>query len=401
MRTTFRIATLFVLGACVKRPMDEPRAAAPDEVARALAAALLDGGASLEDPATCAGCHSTVAAEFQQSMHARAHHTTDPVYAALRSFRLAREGTSLGIQCAQCHSPEDTANEVSEVGRRGVTCTTCHQFNSVHAGQGLRGAQALERGPRGMLRGASQLDAGASPIHATGPALPALADGTTVCLACHGEETNRDGVSSCATGVENARAKDRATCTSCHMVELDGPSGPASARHAHRSHSFSGLHRLWDIADAAPLARGARLSGRFEGVDFIATLDNGSGHSFPTGFPARMAVVVMRGLDAHGDEVWRNVTSEPLKEHPASVLNKVYLDGDGGVTLAPYGVRLARDNRLRPDEHREIVVAVPRAVVSVELSLRFWLVAPPAASKLGLTGPETKPRDVARISVSR
>jgi hypothetical protein len=185
------------------------------------------------------------------------------------------------------------------------------------------------------------------------------------------------------------------------MPRVDGPSGPVSARKTHHSHAFAGPHRAWGDADTSLLASAVKLGGRFEGERFVATLENASGHSFPTGFPARLAVLVMRGLDASGAEVWKNVKGDPMKDHPDAVLNKLYVDAEGAPTLAPYGVKLARDSRLTPGERRTITVAVPSTVSTVELTLRFWLVAPMAATRIGVKGPEATPRDVVVLKVAR
>jgi hypothetical protein len=69
-----------------------------------------------------------------------------------------------------------------------------------------------------------------------------------------------------------------------------------------------------------------------------ALLDSGT----PSMDDPATCAVPQQGLDATGAEIWRNVKGEP----PDAVLNKVYLDADGGMTLAPYGVKISRDSRL-------------------------------------------------------
>ena len=91
-----------------------------------------------------------------------------------------------------------------------------------------------------------------------------------------------------------------------------------------------------------------------------------------------------------------------MKEHPEAVFNKVYVDADGGTVLAPYGVRLARDTRLGPQETRQLTVDVPKQVATVEASVKFWLVAPPAASVLGVSElAEAKPVELLRTVIKR
>lgn len=355
---------------------------------------------NLDDPQTCVSCHPAIVAEWQESMHSRAHHDLDPLYGAMRTFRMAKEGPALAQKCANCHDPRDVAAPDSPAGRSGVSCATCHDLAAVHADK--RGAEALVRTPGGGFRGVHDLLPGASPVHATGPAQPALVDGRTVCLACHAQESNKAGLTTCETGLEMDKAHDARSCTSCHMPEIQAPNGPVSTRPTHRSHAFLGPHRAYLQKDAGILREAVTLAGRIDGERAVFTLENKSAHAFPTGFPARMAALVVRGLDASGAEVFRNIKEEPMKDHPEAVLNKVFHDAEGKPTLAAYGVKLARDSRLGPAEKREIAVPLPAGVVKVEATLKLWLIAGQAAKTLGVTGlPEAKPVDVVTVSAAR
>lgn len=384
-----------------ERAPDRTSAIGPEQaLARTLADSLRDAGAKPDDPATCAVCHAAIAAEFEESLHRHAHHDRDPVYGALRAFRIGKEGPSVPGRCASCHSPRDVDAPDSEVARTGVSCVTCHALDGVILDGGVHGERAFVRSSPLLMRSGFDVDAGSSPLHETGPGVAALADGSGVCLTCHAEDRNAAGVVTCATGVELSEAKDTRSCVSCHLPPAAGPSGPVSTRSAHADHRFLGPHRAW-AGDPSFFQSALKLGGRFEGARFVATVENTSGHSFPTGFPARLAVLVLRGVDASGAEVWRNVSGDPMKEHPEAVWNKVYAGADGGQTLAPYGVRIVRDARLKPSERREVAVEVPASVTAVEATVRFWLVAPMAAKAIGLGGPEAKPKDVLSARFTR
>lgn len=378
---------------------------APNPVALGLAAALADAGVtvSADAPETCATCHPAVYAEWTESMHSRAHHDADPVYGAMRAFRMEKQGAAVAERCSLCHNPRDVAAPESAEAKTGVSCGTCHEFAATHPVDAERvGANALVRGPPNLMRGPHDVADGTSPVHANGPAQPALVDGVTVCRACHEREVNPAGVETCTTGEEFTAAKTTDTCVSCHMPEVPAPSGPVTARPTHRSHAFLGPHRAWLQGDARLLNGAVALSGRFEGRRFVATLANQSAHGFPSGFPGRMAVLVLRGLDAKGAEVWRNFKADVMAEHPQAAFNKGYVGADGKPSLAPFAVKLVRDNRLKPGETREVAVEVPAQVARVELALKFFLVAPPPAKALGLTeASEAKPKDVATASVAR
>jgi hypothetical protein len=397
---TWAALVALLAGGCKKEPArggeGDPagaieRGGAPD----GSAAAPLD----LEDPQVCAACHAAIVSEYADSMHAQAHHERDPIYRAMRSLRIAREGDTIAQDCARCHSPRAVSAPDSELARAGVSCTTCHNLEAVVLTADARGVEALRAAPPGVLRGPHDVAAGKAVVHGTGPAQPALVDGTTVCLACHGEERNRQGVATCSTGVEHDG--DERSCTSCHMPEVAGPNGAAGARPTHRSHRFLGPHQVWQSGDLSLFTDRLVVRGRFDGERFAAVIENRAAHSFPTGFPARLAVLAMTGFDRDGRQVWSNVGADPMADHPDAVFGKGYLDAEGKPALAPYAVRLARDHRVGRDETRELGIEVPRAVVRVELALRLWLVAPPAAAKLGLSGQLTEPRVVAGASVTR
>jgi Cytochrome c554 and c-prime len=377
--------SLLLVAACGSTA--EPKSApVPPNLLRAqtLAVELTKAGraVSLDDPATCAPCHGELVREWDESMHSRAFHERDPLYGAMRSLRLGREGPELAERCASCHHPRSLGAGMASVASTGVSCATCHNVDGVDLGPGQKGHTALVPGAPAVLRGPHDLTPGSSPVHGTGPKLAALADGRSLCLACHAEEKNKAGVPTCTTGVE--MADDPRSCVSCHMPEAATPSGLASPRATHRSHAFVGPHRAFLQDDPALLEAAVRVAVRFEGESALVELENRSAHGFPSGFPARMAVLVLRGLDAQGREVYRNFEKDPMAEHPEAVLNKVYRDADDQPVLAPYAVRLARDSRLKAGETRTLRVAVPSTVDRLEATLRFWLVAPPAARALGL-----------------
>lgn len=368
-----------------------------NEVAAALAPGLtLDPN----DAATCEPCHAAVVGEWRESLHARAHHSKDPLYAAVRTARLEKQGPHIPNACAQCHSTRDPVDHESTAAQAGVTCATCHQLDGVRSGQ--KGLAALQVGAEKRFRGPHDVADGTAPLHASGPALEVLRDGTTLCLACHGEEQNPAGVPTCTTGPEYVASKETKSCTSCHMKEAPGASGAVvTTRTTHRSHHFAGPHQQQRLATPGMLEEAVGLTGRFEGEKVIAKLENRSAHGFPTGFPARMALLEVRALDASGRELARNITADPMKEHPEAVFNRGYVDAEGKPSLAPFAAKQVRDNRLKPAETREVSFAVPAQTAKAELRIKFFLLAPFAARQLNYTGPETKPVVLAPVLVVR
>ncbi len=360
-------------------------------------ASLLDGS----DPKTCEPCHAAVVAEWRESLHSRAHHSADPIYGALRALRTEKQGPEIPGKCARCHNPRDVAQHESDAAKLGVSCATCHQLEGVHLEDGKKGVAALDAGPIGRFRGPHDIADGASPAHSTGPALAALTDGKTLCLACHGEEKNAAGLATCSTGTEHVASGETKGCTSCHMDEVQGPSGSVSTRPTHRSHRFRGPHLASREQQPGIVAEAVALSGAFDKDRLVVKLANRSGHAFPTGFPGRMALLEVRAFDAAGKQVYVNVTSEPMKEHPQAVFNMGFADAEGKPALAPFATQLVRDNRLKPGETRELPVEVPKDAKKAELRLKLFLVPPPLAKALSYTGPETAPIVLAPVVVTR
>jgi hypothetical protein len=395
------LSALAVLGGCQKKSSPEPARDAVLPPASSASAQAAQGAIDPDQPATCAPCHGAVVEEFRESLHSRAHHANDPLYGALRALRIEKQGPHIPGACANCHNPRDTVDHESLAAKAGVTCATCHQIEGVHTGEGRKGIQALQVGPPRRFRGVHDLPEGASPVHGTGPAVPAIQDGVTLCLSCHGEEKNAAGVVTCSTGTEFAEARGSSTCVGCHMKETPGPSGAVVTRSSHRSHLFAGPHLQHRSTGPGMIEEALAISGRIEGEKLIARLENRSGHSFPTGFPGRMALLEIRALDASGKELARNISSDPMKDHPEAVFNRGYVDADNKPVLAPFAARMVRDNRLKPAETREILFAIPPGTVHAELRLKFFLIAPPAARMLGYQGPETRPIILPPVRISR
>lgn len=405
-RTLCLLVSITALAGCAKDRAAAPAREAPAkpppvEVNKVAAALAKDLTLDPDDALTCAPCHGAVVSEWQESLHARSHHGADPLYGALRALRLEKQGPHIPAGCARCHNPRDVNDHESKAAKAGVTCATCHQLDGVKHGGDLKGVQALEVGPEKRFRGPRDIPDGTAPLHATGPALPEIADGKTLCLACHAEEKNPHGVPTCTTGPEYAEGKETRSCAECHMPTVEGPSGAVTERKTHRSHGFFGPHQAQRRGEPGLMEKAVALQGRFEGGKLVVRVENLSAHAFPTGFPARMAVIDVRALDAAGKEVFKNITADPMKEHPEAVLNKGYADAEGKPALAAFATRLTRDNRLKPGEVRELTVAVPATAVRAELAVRFFLSPPPMLKQINYQGPDLKPLVIVKATAAK
>lgn len=245
------------------------------------------------------------------------------------------------------------------------------------------------------MRGANDVVAGATHAHGTGRAHPALADGTSVCMTCHAALDSPTGLSMCATGAEHSALEGDAqqSCGSCHMPRVAGAPTLHSPKQDHASHAFFGPHRAWYQDDPAFVATAIDLTATHAGGRLRVEVANKSGHSFPTGFPGRMAIITCVGRDGTGAEIWN---CEPR------MLGKVYVDADGKPTLAPYAEKLASDTRIGPGGTDAFEVDTPTEVADVDVIVALRLVPPPLAEKLSLAdAPEGAAKPIARVTAKR
>ena len=340
----------------------------------------------INNPESCRACHAPIVEEWEQSMHSRAHYDKDPIFANMRDLRVKRQGEIIVPKCRNCHNPRDTKDESTPAAKAGVSCAACHNAAHVEQSDMAKGAKLISYDESGVLLGARNIAPDASPAHPTGPAAPHLSDGSSICLACHSNTANPAGVPACTTGSEiSSGSHAEASCASCHMPKVKGSSGPYSDRAEHASHTFPGPHRAYYQADTSLLEQAVDLSLSWQGDELIATATNKSGHSFPSGFPGRMAMVKVRGFDAAGAEVWTNIKDNPPAEDPSAVFFKIYIDEEGKPTMPPFAKELKSDTRLSPDEIRTLRWTPPQSVKRAEAIVVYRLMPPKVAKALGLT----------------
>jgi hypothetical protein len=351
------LVVLFALAACKQ---SEPKAPQVDV-------------AALKDPNNCRPCHAAVVDEWQASLHAGAHE--DPIFVGVRTLRSKKE-QDLETKCAVCHAPVAATS--------GVTCFACHATAEVHADRG-RGKKALTWSSDGRLYGPSDLPAKKTPVHGTGAAPAHLKDGATLCLACHGDLANADGVPLCQTATEWEAAKSGKSCVDCHMPPAKGPASVATAKTEHTSHRFAGPRGLWTTEGAIAERKLVSVSGAIVDGQLEVRVENRTGHAFPSGFPGRMAKVVATSGD-YAQEV---------------LLAKRHEDADGKPTIAAYAKKITADTRLLPNETRVVKWPAPEGDAPIEVKVVLRLLPPPLAEKIGVDGPLAAPRVVAKTTVTR
>lgn len=384
------LLTALLLAACSGREESVEEQPEPEPVEPSFA---------VDDPDVCAPCHSAVVQEWRASMHARAHQERDPIFAGMRSFRIRREGDRIAARCAQCHSPRSPNDPESEVAQTGVSCASCHMLEGVRLGQGRRGAASLAWSD-GVMRGPHDIAEDAPAPHGVGDSAPWLTNGETLCLACHGEMANAEGVPTCTTGSEYEAGEGDETCTSCHMPEVEGASGSVSSRENHRSHAFLGPHSLFTDPPGDFMAGAIELTGELDRRTLRATVVNRARHAVPSGFPGRVVMVRATAYDRRDRIVFRSFTDDPMAQDPDAVFNRTYVDDEDHPAMPPYAARLARDNRLEPDETRTLEWTVPRGTVRAHIEILYRLIPPPLATLFELgNSPEAQGRRVTILEV--
>lgn len=350
------------------------------------------------DPNSCKSCHGSIFEEWSGSMHALAHQSKDPIFAGLRKIRLKKEGEGIAKACANCHYPRAKDFE-GPIATAGLGCTSCHSIKTLHPAPKMGGAAAEFYADNTLLGPHDTKD---NPAHKGGPAPSFMTDSQPLCLSCHGEVKNKAKLSACSTGPEHAATEGAKSCVSCHMPQVEGPGVFSSARKTHASHKLFGPRAAWADKSYAMADRGLKLSMTLKRRNLKVSLQNTSGHAFPTGFPGRMVILKLVGLDRAGKPVWTNFEKNPMKESPESVLNKVYVGKDDKPILPPYAVKLKRDSRLKPGETRALSFKVPSKVRTVKAKALFRLVPPPVVKPFGLEGsPLAGMQPIAEASAKR
>ena len=297
------------------------------------------------DPASCAGCHPEQYREWSGSMHAYA--AEDPVFVAMNAYGQRETNGALGDFCVQCHAPVALAEGATTDGQnladvspslRGVTCTACHQIDSVEEDHNngttwipdiwFRGA--LDRPMPSTAHGHQD-----SPLHDRDRRASA-----SMCGSCH-DVVTPDGVHLERTYLEwqtsqysVGQASLQQTCGSCHMPGRDGRAAnvPGAPERRIHSHAMPGVDvALTDFPEAETQralvqdALDSTVWVQLEVFDYglgtgiTVALDNiAAGHGFPSGAAHdRRAWVEVVARDAAGEVLWSRGAvqeGEPLRD---------------------------------------------------------------------------------------
>ncbi|MBF0152601.1 MAG: cytochrome c family protein [Magnetococcales bacterium] len=347
--------------------------------------------------AVCGECHQEIFNEWQGSIHAQSSALQDPLHGAMYRAMIG-DPTQEGVknpktggypECLHCHTPNaaldgKTKLDAMPAYQEGVNCVSCHTMETFHGTKGedgkLRVGSASYTFSQKGLQGPYGAYSGRTPTLAPGageggkPTInpyPHVQNGglfqsSGLCLGCHEQHNNPQGVPLCATGPELSAAGQTVTCQSCHMPTVKG----------HANHTMAGGH------DPAMLKRGVTLdlvaTQQGEQVAATVTLRNNLVHNFPTGAPFRWVALQVTALDAQGQTLWKNEQTGPGKDDPQAMLMMKLVDAQGQPVPPAMATTIVGDSRLKPQETRTMAYTIPaKGVRTVRAELRYGLLLPP------------------------
>ncbi len=386
----------------------------------------------------CEGCHPQQYAQWQHSMHAKAH--TEPVY-DFYFMTASRDDKKLETFCGRCHTPIGTTTgqipfkhalhkrgdtRVSSVAAEGLNCDFCHTITGHTKVQnaGFIFAPSLtKRGPLANARPVSH-KAKHDPYYRT----------AEYCGTCHQVVHPTNGIHLETTYAEwkaSPYAKAGVVCQDCHMtrslvtLRADGaiPAGKPT-RHPGKASNMGGPRKhvsdhffvgpnLMFIQGTAPdvvaqrkrsealLRQAAKVEvgevTRKDGVvEVVVRVTNkGAGHSIPTGVTEiRQVWLEVKVTDPKGRVLLHSGARDKTDRiRPGAVVYRTHVyDAKGrDTTLFWRTVKKGRDRRIPPLKTLTETYKVPASTATrrakklvVEVALQYRSVPPWGLAEAGV-----------------
>lgn len=396
----------------------------------ALCGLVLSAAPRFESAGVCSLCHSRIpdpgAGRQNVAPHAlwrgsmKANSARDPYWKAKVREEAALNPSAAAIiedTCLSCHAPMQQYEyrgrrtrmrlaNLDSNGEEGVTCTVCHQIQSVGLGRKSSFTAGFVIGSDDRIFG-PHADPFAMPMmHHTGyiPTQSKHVLDSSLCGSCHTVITPTLDADGRIAGefveqapylewLASAYASEGRACQSCHMPVLDepsyiahrppgGPFPPTSPRSPFGRHSFAGANvrgaamlaaLLPGQADVLQLA-GARAADMLsravslklaskrgqDGAEVAVEVRNLTGHKLPTAYPSRRIWLHLTALDAQGRTVFESgAPGTPIVDQPhyrrissarqTMVYEAEHADLSGGPTHSLLRAAAYRkDNRILP-----------------------------------------------------
>lgn len=332
--------------------------------------------ANAEDTATCKKCHPTITAEFESSMHKKSTIYEDKVHKAI--WDKHPEKAKGNYNCAECHTPNATAKEVSH---EGITCISCHTIRSVekHAARNKNVYSSdkhtlfsAEKGREKEVVKYKTITSWWGNKTTIGSAYHDI-DYTNedyytgeMCMGCHSHKQNSHKLDVCKT--EDAGAKNKKeNCITCHMPKVGGTATTVRHSETHAYHGFAGAR-----VEPRMLAKYVGFDLKKSANGFDVTVENKAPHDLMS-HPLR--VVQLKAT------LTRATKHTALKTH-----SFVRAIGTEGKPSMPWlATEVVKNNMIKANEKR--VVAFDKTLESgdkVEVVIGFYVVNPKVLKKLNL-----------------
>ena len=332
--------------------------------------------ANAEDIASCKKCHPTITAEFESSMHKKSTVYEDKVHQAIWDKHPAKAKDN--YNCAECHTPNATANEVSH---EGVTCISCHTIKSVEK-HAARNKNIYSKDKHTLFSAEKGRESEVVKYKTTtswwgnkttiGSAYHDI-DYTNedyytgeMCMGCHSHKQNSHQFDVCKTDDKGAQNKEE-NCITCHMPKIGGTATTVRKSATHAYHGFAGAR-----VEPRMLAKYVEFGLNKTAKGFNISVENKAPHDLMS-HPLR--VVQLRVT------IIRNEKHRDLKTH-----SFVRIIGHEGKPSMPWlATEVVKNNMIKANEKR--VISFDNTIQSgdkVEIVLGFYVVNPKVLKKLNL-----------------
>lgn len=319
----------------------------------------------------CGKCHIDIHRYWKSSMHALAY--SDPIFQAAYLEAFHKTNGSAKEYCLRCHAPlsliENPEKPIEWMLQDGIPCDFCHSVSSIDLSQ--------PKNPYTLNKGRDKfgpLPPVAFPAHGT--IQQEFFKQSEFCGGCH-DLKGENGVGIIETYTEwkeSLYPEQGVTCQKCHMPVGTGqvvdPSFKISQAQVNL-HDMTGAHsvvRLKTVAEIK-ISEVQRTKERIAVEVFVT--NSGSGHRIPTGTPSRELVLTL--------EIKNRQNVVLCKEE--RVFRKTIVDANGkeltsDSDLFLYSHAISQDNRIRPNETREVNFSMDcsvqeEALVTASLSYRY------------------------------
>jgi hypothetical protein len=345
-------------------------------------------------PDTCGGCHDSIHEQWKGSMHQLSHE--DIIYRTLAAEGLKgltdKDEITEAEICVKCHTPvgfvsgypkklSDDESKIPDIAKEGIQCDFCHSITGAYKifnaklkldpGHG-DADPGVKRGPRKDSE---------SDFHKS--AYSDFHRRSELCGTCHDvrhevfgtklETTYEEWKNSPYNSKDDSK---RITCQGCHMRQMPGtPSTGSTERPDNPGASAAGsierphVYTHYFVGANATLPQNKnqqkmaveRLKNaavitiddlQTDGTLAVKILNNGAGHSIPTGFAHMREVWLhIKVISAQGKTVYESGGLDMKNEIKSGgfVYRTVFGDGKGNpVDNLAKARELLNDNRLEP-----------------------------------------------------